>query len=92
MEDSPFDDDPTVIQNQLLFNNNCDTFIQKVITALQRNQFTTIFLNKTLKQFIAQKSKRFSFYHCDHTVTRYMEDSPFDDDPTVIKNQLKNSS
>ena len=64
-------------------NELCDSLIQKLTTALHLNQFTAIGLNQTLNRFIAQKANRLSINHYDHTGTRYMEDSPYDDDPNI---------
>ena len=47
--------------------------------ALHENQFTTPGLNR----FIAPKANQFSNNHYNHAVTRYIEDSPYDDDPHI---------
>ena len=64
-------------------NELCDSLTEKLTTALHVNQFTTKGLNQTLNRFIAQKTNRFSINHYDHTVTTYMENSPFDKNPNI---------
>ena len=46
-------------------------------------------MSHVLNRFIAQKSNQFSFAHYDHTVIRYMEDSPYDTDPAKIAPQTE---
>ena len=64
-------------------NELCDSLILQLTTALHLNHFITIGWNQTLNRVIAQKANRFSINHYDHTVTRYMENSPYDDDPNI---------
>ena len=62
----------------IYFNTN----IQHLIIAFTAwNRFTTIGLNQTQNKFVAPKGNRFYVNHYDHAVTRYMKNSPYDDDP-----------
>ena len=67
-------------------NKIYDTLNQYISAARHLNQFTTIVLNQALNRFIAQKVNRFPANHYDHTVTRYIEDSPNNDDPNINPN------
>ena len=61
----------------------CDTNFPQLKKALNLNHFTYIGLSQTLNRFNVRKSNRFLVTHQDHTVIRYMDDSPYDTDPTV---------
>ena len=64
-------------------NELCVSLILQLTNALRLYQFIAIGLNQTPNRFIAQKVNRFSFNHYDFNVTRYMEDSPYEDDPNI---------
>ena len=69
------------LMNNPTDNKLCDSLNFQLTTTFHLNQLTTIGLSQIPSRFIAQKANRFSFNHYDHTVTRYMEDSPYDNDP-----------
>ena len=64
-------------------NELCNSIIHQLTTALNANHFTTIELGQTLNRFIAPRANRFSINNYDHAVTRYMEDTPKEDDPNI---------
>ena len=64
-------------------NESCQSRLHKLTSAIHEKHFTTIGLNQTLNRSIAQRANRFSIYHYDHAITRYIEDTPNEDDPNV---------
>ena len=73
----------TPLINKPTNNELCFSLILQLTNALRLNQLIAIGLNQTPNRFIAQKVNRFSINHYDFNVTRYMEDSPYDDDPNI---------
>ena len=64
-------------------NELYNSIIHQLTTALSQNQFIAIALNQTLNRVKSTRDNRFLIKHYDHTVTRYMEDTPHENNPNT---------